>query len=113
MNILILGGTGKIGNVIFQELSSYKKYNIYTLSKSKNETNAKKHYIFDLFRTDLSDININLNFDIIINCLGVNVFKRKDLIYNIYNKFFNLLISNTKSTWIEISSISTFGVISF
>ncbi len=110
MNILILGGTGKIGKNIYKRFSLFKEYNLYTLSRSKNPLNIDKHYIFDFHKDDISNFNINISFDIIINCLGSEVYKEETLLKNFFKKFMNLLNSNFESSWIEISSISAFGI---
>ena len=113
MNILILGGTGRIGKNLYTKLSQIKEYNLFTLSRRKNNLNTSKHYVFDFYENDLSSLEVTYKFEIIINCLGKDVFKNEILITNIYKKFLNLLNSNLNSSWIEISSISTFGVFNF
>lgn len=113
MNILILGGTGRIGKNLYTKLSQIKEYNLFTLSRSKNNFNTSKHYDFDFYENDLSSLEVTYKFEIIINCLGKDIFKNEILTTNIYKKFLNLLNSNFNSSWIEISSISTFGVFNF
>ena len=52
-------GAGHLGKIHLKIINSSNQ-NLIGFYDT-DETNSKKHYIFDLFRTDLSDININLN----------------------------------------------------
>lgn len=79
--ILILGGTGMLGHVLFRELSKRPDYDIYTTVRNYSE--AKKYFPSELaskIRTDSVDAD---NFDsviralasiqpqIVINCIGL------------------------------------------
>jgi len=109
MNLLILGSSGTIGSQLFEKFINKSSINLYTLSRSNNNSNNNNHTIFDFFNNNLDELNFNIKFDVIINCLGVDIFKKDKLIYSVYNKFLNLLKSDKYSIWIEISSISVMG----
>ncbi len=109
MNLLLLGSSGKVGNQLFEEFSKEKFINLYTLSRGNNNSNNTNHKIFDFLDNDLDELNFNVKFDVIINCLGVNIFKKDELICPLYKRCLNFLKSDKYSTWIEISSISVMG----
>ena len=109
MNLLLLGSSGKIGTNLFEKFSKIKSINLYSLSRSKVNSNNTNHKIFDILNNDLEELNFNVEFDIIINCLGIDIFKNDKLIFSLYSKCLNLLKSDNNSIWIEISSISVMG----
>ena len=108
MNLLLLGSSGKIGTNLFEKFSKIKSINLYSLSRSKVNSNYTNHKIFDILNNDLEELNFNVEFDIIINCL-YRIFKNDKLIFSLYSKCLNLLKSDNNSIWIEISSISVMG----
>src|SRR4030067_637196 len=79
--ILILGGTGMIGHVLFRQLSKHPEYDVY--STVRNYSEAKKYFSPDLVnKIKLDEVDAD-NFDtiirslasiqpdIVINCIGL------------------------------------------
>ena len=99
MNLLLLGSSGKVGNQLFEEFSKEKFINLYTLSRGNNNSNNTNHKIFDFLDNDLDELNFNVKFDVIINCLGVNIFKKDELIIKSES---SVKTSDTKNTKIKI-----------
>lgn len=91
MNILILGSSGKIGSFL-------------------KETLEKKHKIFAVNRSNINK-KINQKLDIVINCLGSDIYKNSKQIKKIYNFYSKDIFRTNNFRWLEISTISIYGVI--
>ena len=79
--ILILGGTGMLGQSLVRYLSGYPEYDVYASARSL--AGLQKHFPEDLlvrFRTDTVDANdfdsivraiASIQPDVVINCIGI------------------------------------------
>ena len=69
--ILVLGSTGMLGHVLFEKLSSLKKYQIFNISRKKlnNETILVDVKNYKLLKETIYDLSPNY----IINCVGILV----------------------------------------
>ena len=79
--ILILGGTGMLGNLLLRYLSSSPEYDVYATARSL--AGLEKHFPEDLFvqfRPDTVDANnfdsiiralASIRPDVVINCIGI------------------------------------------
>lgn len=79
MNILILGITGMLGNVMFRSLSEDKKYKIIGVARNqkkvsflKKQSNNKICFINDINNLEeLNKIFLESKPDVVINCIGI------------------------------------------
>ena len=90
MNILIIGSSGKIGSFLKEKLN--KDHKLYLINK--NNINKK----------------INSKLDLVINCIGSNIYKNKLKIYKIFDIFSKNNLRSEKFKWIEISTVSIYGL---
>ena len=90
MNILILGSSGKIGSQLSKMLET-------------------KHKIFLVDRKNIKK-RINKRFDLVINCLGPEIYKNSNDIKRIYNFYSKNIFRSNKFRWLEISTVSVYGI---
>ena len=106
--ILVLGIRGMAGHVIFSTLSELGNYDVFGLARNIQTT--KKIFSLDVTNTTGLKEILNLEFDIVINCIGVLNEKAEDnpdkaIWLNSY--FPHLLESLTKNTKTKIITVST------
>lgn len=106
--VLVIGIKGMAGHILFQSLPQLGNYDVFGIARNVESTN--KIFNLDVFNVeDLKKI-IDLNFDVIINCIGI---LNKDAEDNPdkaiwFNSYFpHLLESLTKHTKTKVISIST------
>ena len=85
-SILLLGGSGTLGNAIRIKFTKNKVFRMFSPSSNKINFNNKN------VEKNLTKILKENNFDIIINCAGVFGFNDKD--------FHSILNVNTYSNWL-------------
>lgn len=106
--VLVIGCKGMAGHVIYKSLPLLGEYNVYGIARNVEQT-------AQVFNLDVSDTEalkeiINLQFDVVINCIGI---LNKDAENNPhkaiwFNSYFpHLLESLTKNTKTKVISIST------
>ena len=86
--ILIIGGSGMLGNTLFRYLSQYDKFKVYATLRKKEHLNFFDHalrpnIIFDIDIRNLENLEkniFNLKPNLIINCVGI--IKQKILMNN-------------------------------
>lgn len=106
--VLIIGIKGMAGHVLFKILPTLGQYEVYGIARNIETTN--RIFNLDVYNTEELKKIINLNFDIIINCIGI---LNKDAEDNPekaiwFNSYFpHLLESLTKNTKTKVISIST------
>lgn len=68
--ILVLGGAGMAGHVIYTYLKESEKYEVYTTTNQNDF--GKNSFKFDIFRIeDLEKILNEVNPNVVINCIGM------------------------------------------
>lgn len=106
--ILVIGIKGMAGHVIFKSLQKFKDYDVYGIAR--NIEVVEKVYDVDIVDSPRLNEILCLNFDIIINCIGI-LNKESELnpakaIW--FNGFFpHLLESFTTNTHTKVITIST------
>ena len=106
--VLVIGIKGMAGHVVFQSLSQLGDYDVFGIARNIESGNK----IFNLDVSNTAELKkiINLDFDVIINCIGI---LNKDAEDNPdkaiwFNSYFpHLLESLTKNTKTKVISIST------
>lgn len=106
--VLIIGMKGMAGHVLFKSLPALADYDVFGIAR--NVTPSEK-----VFNLDVSDTNelqkiINLDFDVIVNCIGILNKDAEDSPHKAiwFNSYFpHLLESLTKETKTKVISIST------
>lgn len=106
--ILVIGIKGMAGHVVFKSLSNIVKHEVYGVARNISSTDR----IFNLDVSNTEDLKkiIELNFDIIINCIGI---LNKDAEENPekaiwFNSYFpHFLESITKNSNTKVITIST------
>lgn len=106
--VLIIGIKGMAGHVLFKSLTELADYDVYGIARSI--TPSEKVFNLDVSNTKELQKVINLDFDVIVNCIGI---LNKDAENNPhkaiwFNSYFpHLLESLTKETKTKVISIST------
>jgi dTDP-4-dehydrorhamnose reductase len=106
--VLVLGIKGMAGHIIFSVLPKLGQYEVYGLARNVKATS--KIFNIDVSNTDELKKIIDLNFDIVINCIGIlnedaENNPHKAIWFNSY--FPHLLEFYTQNTMTKIISIST------
>lgn len=106
--ILVLGIKGMAGHVIFRSLSLLADYELYGIARNVNPSNS----IFNLDVTNTEELKkiIDLQFDVIINCIGILNKHAEDNPHKAiwFNSYFpHFLEAVTKNTNTKVISIST------
>ena len=106
--VLVIGIKGMAGHVIFKSLPELGNYDVYGIARNIESSN--KVFNLDVFNTlELKKI-IDLQFDVIINCIGILNKDAEDNPHKAiwFNSYFpHLLESYTKKTKTKVISIST------
>lgn len=106
--ILVIGIKGMAGHVIFNSLPKLGNYEVYGMARNVSSTNR----IFNLDVSNTVELKkiIDLDFDIVINCIGILNKDAEDNPHKAiwFNSYFpHLLESYTKDTKTKVISIST------
>ena len=106
--ILVIGIKGMAGHLIFNSLPKLGNYEVYGVARNVPSTN--KIFNLDVSNTvELKKI-IDLDFDVVINCIGILNKDAEDNPHKAiwFNSYFpHLLESYTKNTKTKVISIST------
>lgn len=106
--ILVIGVKGMAGHVVFKLLPQLGDYDLYGVARNINPTD--KIFNLDVFNTDELKKIIDLQFDVIINCIGILNKDAEDNPHKAiwFNSYFpHFLESLTKNTKTKVISIST------
>ena len=115
--LLIVGGTGFIGNALAKELVKNKN-NVFSLSTKKNKIKRKipkvKYLRGDMKSlTSLEKVLKNLNFDHVVNCGGYVEHKNKKEVENSHYKgtqnLYKFFKDKNLKSFIQIGSSSEYG----
>jgi dTDP-4-dehydrorhamnose reductase len=106
--VLVIGSKGMAGHVVLKSLPLLGEYEVYGVARNVEPTDR-------LFNLDVSDIDalkkiIDLQFDVIVNCIGILNKDAEDNPHRAiwFNSYFpHLLESLTKNTKSKVISIST------
>lgn len=106
--VLVIGSKGMAGHVIYRFLSLLGEYDVYGVARNVEQTDR-------VFNLDVSDTEalkkiIDLQFDVVINCIGILNKDAEDHPHKAiwFNSYFpHLLESLTKDTKTKVISIST------
>lgn len=106
--VLVIGVKGMAGHIIFKYLPQLGDYEVYGIARNIEPSD----YVFNLDVSNLDELNkiLDLEFDVIINCVGI---LNKDAEDNPdkaiwFNSYFpHYLESATKNTGTKVISIST------
>lgn len=106
--ILVIGIKGMAGHVIFNSLPKLGNYEVFGLARNVLSTNR----IFNLDVSNTVELKkiIHLDFDVVINCIGILNKDAEDNPHKAiwFNSYFpHLLESYTKNTKTKVISIST------
>lgn len=106
--ILVIGIKGMAGHVIFNSLPKLGNYEVYGVARNVPSTNR----IFNLDVSNTVELKkiIDLDFDVVINCIGILNKDAEDNPHKAiwFNSYFpHLLESYTKNTKTKVISIST------
>lgn len=106
--ILVIGIKGMAGHVIFNSLPKLGNYEVYGMARNVSSTNR----IFNLDVSNTVELKkiIDLDFDVVINCIGILNKDAEDNPHKAiwFNSYFpHLLESYTKNTRTKVISIST------
>lgn len=106
--ILIIGIKGMAGHVLFNALPTLGNYDVYGIAR--NIEASDRIFNLDVYNVEELKKIININFDIIVNCIGIlnkdaEDHPEKAIWFNSY--FPHLLESITKNTNTKVISIST------
>jgi len=108
IKVLVIGIKGMAGHVVFQSLPILGNYDVYGIAR--NVEASDKVFNLDVFNTEELKKIIDLQFDVIINCIGI---LNKDAEENPhkavwFNSYFpHFLEAVTKNTNTKVISIST------
>jgi dTDP-4-dehydrorhamnose reductase len=111
--ILIIGINGMAGHVIFNSLPKLGSYEVYGVARNVPSTN--RIFNLDVSNTELLKKIIELDFDVIINCIGILNKEAEDnphkaIWFNSYfPHFIESLAINTKTKIISISTDCVFS----
>lgn len=102
--ILILGGSGFVGNTLYRELLSY--FDVYGTYYSQSEKYADNHvfYRFDAYNDDLFSLLDRIKPGLIISAFNTNL----DVRLRVYRDLITYLGTERKSRLIVFSSSSVF-----
>jgi dTDP-4-dehydrorhamnose reductase len=106
--VLVIGSKGMAGHIIYQSLSLLGDYDVYGVAR--NVVQTERVFNLDISDTEALKKIIDLQFDVVINCIGV---LNKDAEDNPdkaiwFNSYFpHLLEALTKNTETKIIHIST------
>lgn len=106
--VLIIGIKGMAGHVLFKSLPELGDYDVYGIAR--NITPKERVFNLDVFNTEELKKIIDLNFDIVVNCIGILNKDAEDNPHKAiwFNSYFpHLLESFTRNTKTKIVSIST------
>lgn len=106
--VLVIGIKGMAGHVLFNSLSQFGDYDVYGIAR--NIVSTDKICNLDVSNTEELKKIINLQFDVIINCIGVLNKDAEDNPHKAiwFNSYFpHLLESLAKNTKSKVISIST------
>jgi dTDP-4-dehydrorhamnose reductase len=106
--ILVIGIKGMAGHVIFNALPKLGQYEVYGVARNISSTN--RIFNIDVSNTEELKKIIDLNFDVVINCIGILNKDAEDNPHKAiwFNSYFpHLLESLTKNTNTKVISIST------
>lgn len=106
--ILIIGVKGMAGHVVFKSLPKLGDYEVYGIARNVTPTNR----VFNLDVSNIEELEkiIDLQFDVIINCIGILNKDAEDNPHKAiwFNSYFpHLLESLTKNKKTKVISIST------
>jgi dTDP-4-dehydrorhamnose reductase len=106
--VLVIGVKGMAGHVVFKLLPKLGDYEVYGVARNVIPTD--RVFNLDVFNTEELKKIIDLQFDVIINCIGILNKDAEDNPHKAiwFNSYFpHLLESLTKHTQSKIISIST------
>jgi dTDP-4-dehydrorhamnose reductase len=106
--VLVIGIKGMAGHLLFQSLPELGGYDVYGIARNIESTD--KIYNLDVSNTEELKKIISLQFDVVINCIGILNKDAEDNPHKAiwFNSYFpHLLESLTKDTKTKIISIST------
>lgn len=106
--VLVIGSKGMAGHVIYKSLPLLGNYEVYGVARNIEQTD--RVFNLDVFDTDSLKKIIDLQFDVIINCIGILNKDAEDNPHKAvwFNSYFpHLLESLTKDTKTKVISIST------
>lgn len=108
IKVLVIGIKGMAGHVVFQSLPMLGNYDVYGIAR--NIETSDKVFNLDVFNTEELNKIIDLQFDVIINCVGIlnqdaENNPHKAVWFNSY--FPHFLEAVTKNTKTKVISIST------
>jgi dTDP-4-dehydrorhamnose reductase len=106
--ILVIGVKGMAGHVVFKSLPKLGNYEVFGIARNVVQTDS----VFNLDVSNTEDLKkiIDLQFDVIINCIGILNKDAEDNPHKAiwFNSYFpHLLEALTKSTKTKVISIST------
>jgi nucleoside-diphosphate-sugar epimerase len=114
--ILIVGGTGFLGQNLLKKLTS-ENFNLYSLSSKKNNKKIKnvKYLICDVLNKSKLKKIVNENFDIVINLLGNIEHKKKVQTFNVHYKglknLYSIINKKKLKLFIQIGSCLEYGIL--
>lgn len=106
--VLVIGVKGMAGHVVFKTLPQLGNYEVYGIAR--NITPTDRVFNLDVSNTEELQKIINLNFDAVVNCIGILNKDAEDNPHKAiwFNSYFpHLLESLTKNTKTKVISIST------
>ena len=106
--VLVIGSKGMAGHVIYQSLTLLGKYDVYGIARNVEQTTQVIN--LDVSDTEALKKIIDLQFDVVINCIGILNKDAEDNPHKAiwFNSYFpHLLKSLTKDTKTKVISIST------
>lgn len=106
--ILVIGIKGMAGHVVFQSLPLLGEYEVYGVARNVEQTD--RIFNLDVSNTAELDKIISLQFDVIINCIGILNKDAEDNPHKAvwFNSYFpHYLEAATKNTKTRVISIST------
>jgi len=106
--VLVIGSKGMAGHVIYKSLPLLGEYDVYGIARNVEQTD--RVFNLDVFDTEALKGIIDLQFDVVINCIGILNKDAEDNPHKAiwFNSYFpHLLESLTKDTKTKVISIST------
>lgn len=106
--VLVIGSKGMAGHVIYQSLSLLGDYDVYGVARNVEQTD--RVFNLDVSDTEALKKTIDLQFDVIINCIGILNKDAEDNPHKAvwFNSYFpHLLEALTKDSKTKLISIST------
>jgi len=118
MNILLLGASGFVGNVVLEKLLEVENLSITCVTRdiaNKNYSNARLCWVeLDLLDAESVLSDLLLNNDVVINCVGElnNIEMMREVNFNLVKRIVDLLLKMPKKTrFIQLSSVGCYGAI--